>query len=470
MKKRLKILMALLVCLALCLPTWTALSPVAGFGEEGVEKPSPAHSALYDLLLDALQNNLPDENNCIPVDLTGMGITREIMKREVKKVADQNPEYFYFIGGYACFPVDKNGFLQKILLVTEYSGDELVQKTAEFEALTAPLFALHNDSWSDFETVLFYHDYLSSNYEYDYTYSIHHPKEFLEQGRGVCNAFAKVFQLLMNRFGVPCISAQSDILNHIWNVVYLDGAWYHIDVTWSDLTAPGPARHKYFLTGTDMLAQDPQKSPATDIDYGAQIETSVDDHPLYSLFCNVNAPCTSVGGRIYTVVETGGGFFLSEYDAASGAFLPLLEMPSSWRIPNGGGTYHPGCYSTLVSLGGYILYNDDMTVKALDLATLEQTDVTGCGEETCICGMRFVGDTLTAFLSAKLYGDSFDPMPVFRRGDIDGDFLLSITDVTVLLDVLGGSGSGVLPFISDVDGNGVSQIGDVTALLDTLAA
>ena len=44
--------------------------------------------------------------------------------------------------------------------------------------------------------------------------------------------------------------------NHIWNLVYLNGQWLHLDLTWDDpVTSNGSniLLHKFFLISTDEL-------------------------------------------------------------------------------------------------------------------------------------------------------------------------------------------------------------------------
>lgn len=116
--------------------------------------------------------------------------------------------------------------------------------------------------FSDAEKVLFIHDYLAANYEYDYDYAIYDAYGFLREGKGVCQAYTLTFSALMDRLGIPVSYVESTLLGHIWNVVELDGTWYHLDVTWDDPGTPtspddqgnprstdvaGAASHGYFL-------------------------------------------------------------------------------------------------------------------------------------------------------------------------------------------------------------------------------
>ena len=47
-----------------------------------------------------------------------------------------------------------------------------------------------------------------------------------------CNGYTDATSLLLDRLGVKNVRISND--DHIWNLVYLDGKWLHLDVTWDD--------------------------------------------------------------------------------------------------------------------------------------------------------------------------------------------------------------------------------------------
>lgn len=71
----------------------------------------------------------------------------------------------------------------------------------------------------------------------------------------VCQGYAMAYKLLLNEMGVGCIYVSSDPMNHGWNMVSIEGSWYHVDVTWDDPTYSdgtddgfdGSVSHEYFL-------------------------------------------------------------------------------------------------------------------------------------------------------------------------------------------------------------------------------
>ena len=65
----------------------------------------------------------------------------------------------------------------------------------------------------------------------------------------VCVGYTFATTYLSNVFGVECISVGNDALNHAWNMVKLDGVWYHTDATNND----GNKDQTLFLCGEDVF-------------------------------------------------------------------------------------------------------------------------------------------------------------------------------------------------------------------------
>lgn len=76
------------------------------------------------------------------------------------------------------------------------------------------------------------HDALVDNAKY--TYGYHDAKDIVLDGRGVCSAYTAATQLLLHMLRIDCRSVLSISMNHIWNLIDVNGEWYHTDVTWDD--------------------------------------------------------------------------------------------------------------------------------------------------------------------------------------------------------------------------------------------
>ncbi len=108
----------------------------------------------------------------------------------------------------------------------------------------------------EYNTALWFHDWLINNANYDYTYSHYSPDGVLLEGTGVCQSYALAYQLLLNAVGIQNTVITAPEMNHAWNLVKLEGEWCHIDCTWDDPGTGGYENHDYFGMNDDMMLRD----------------------------------------------------------------------------------------------------------------------------------------------------------------------------------------------------------------------
>ena len=105
------------------------------------------------------------------------------------------------------------------------------------------------------------HDYIINNTKYDSTnktgasdipsstaYGV------LKDNIGICSGYADVMSLFLDKLNIKNYRISSD--SHVWNLVYIEGAWKHLDVTWDDpVTSDGSdmLSDKYFLIDNNTL-------------------------------------------------------------------------------------------------------------------------------------------------------------------------------------------------------------------------
>ena len=84
----------------------------------------------------------------------------------------------------------------------------------------------------------------------------------LVQHNAVCQGFAGAFYRLCLESGIDSRIVSSDAMNHAWNIVELDGSYYHLDATW-DINWPNAP--KYYLRGTTYWKAEHRSSTTGDI-------------------------------------------------------------------------------------------------------------------------------------------------------------------------------------------------------------
>lgn len=101
------------------------------------------------------------------------------------------------------------------------------------------------------------HDYLTTHTVYDSTLEADTGYDLLVHGTATCAGYADGYLDLMRRCGIPCHQVISEEMVHGWNLVELEGKWYHVDATWDDPTPDfqGFSRYTHFLVSDEEISQ-----------------------------------------------------------------------------------------------------------------------------------------------------------------------------------------------------------------------
>ena len=135
------------------------------------------------------------------------------------------------------------------------------KELAAYEALLAINDALNLEGKSDIDKIVAVHDYLLLNVAYDEEHvelrnnpDAHYVEGTLLQGKAVCSGYASTFRLFMILQGINCEYVSNN--GHGWNLIELDGEWYHMDVTWDDPVPDEEGRvlYTHFMMTDEMLA------------------------------------------------------------------------------------------------------------------------------------------------------------------------------------------------------------------------
>lgn len=118
-----------------------------------------------------------------------------------------------------------------------YSSGDIAMINEEIEKLSNKLIDFEN---SDIEKIRIIHDYIINNTKYDSDRSDYNIINYrsdiaygpLFEGYGICGGYSDTMALFLEKFDIKNYKISSD--KHVWNAVYLDGIWYHLDLTWDD--------------------------------------------------------------------------------------------------------------------------------------------------------------------------------------------------------------------------------------------
>lgn len=132
-----------------------------------------------------------------------------------------------------------------------YSAQEYEKRYSECMSIVESIVA-QTEGMSDYDKAKYFHDYLVLNTEYNDAdisnphSALHSAYSCIVNKEAVCDGYAGAYKILCENAGIPCEIVSGYAKNnyenvgvgesHAWNIVYLDGNWYHTDVTWDDPT------------------------------------------------------------------------------------------------------------------------------------------------------------------------------------------------------------------------------------------
>ncbi len=148
--------------------------------------------------------------------------------------------YIHPYNAYRRVYVSTNSFDKvEIRIEKSYTKDNINSINQKLDQIIKEIIT---DDMSDKEKITVFHNYIIDNTVYDSNYletnlnDIDNPSHKalgpLFFGRALCGGYADVMAIFLNRLNIPNYRISSS--DHIWNFVYLDNNWYHLDLTWDD--------------------------------------------------------------------------------------------------------------------------------------------------------------------------------------------------------------------------------------------
>ncbi|MBQ8209660.1 MAG: hypothetical protein IJZ35_03645 [Clostridia bacterium] len=188
-------------------------------------------------------------------------LTSEEFNRVYFAVKNDNPNMLCFNESCSMLEFFNSCLIQ---LSYEHNSDECksmqtqLMQTVRFIVDEMPEF---ND---DYSKELYIHDYIVQNCVYKESQSASTAYSCLIDGFAVCSGYSRATMLLLNEAGIDSMliagtgeSSSQGAVSHMWNLVWIEGEPYHLDVTWDDPVTESTdvISHLYFnLTDTEISA------------------------------------------------------------------------------------------------------------------------------------------------------------------------------------------------------------------------
>ena len=195
------------------------------------------HSREYDFVYDNMVNMVTGRR-----DVSELGLNYEKVIEAYNEISKNYPWLTYScynhcgVSGGVLRGYELEFNERYILEDGTLDKDKILAEREEFKASIEDARSYVKAGMSDVEIALALHNYItiSAYYDYDFDdYSFHNYGLFVNH-KAVCSGNAKGYSTLLNYYGIENMNVESWPMNHEWNLVKLDGDWYHIDVTWDN--------------------------------------------------------------------------------------------------------------------------------------------------------------------------------------------------------------------------------------------
>lgn len=245
-----KKLFGILITMGLCFTL--ALSVSAIYTIEPASETIRNYKQVYDTIYEAIdaQQTYLDVSQWKIKDYEIMYIFNDVMYNSPEFFyADQKLVYRYNTKGY----VTSLSFSYNMSYTKRTECKAFYEKEISYLVQEVEAFA-----FSDAEKALYVHDALISSYAYDTEETIFDAYDFLKERKGVCQAYALCYIAVLRELDIPCFMVISQEMNHSWNMVQIDGEWYHVDLVFDDPKPdrPGQVLHDHFLLSDAGIAAD----------------------------------------------------------------------------------------------------------------------------------------------------------------------------------------------------------------------
>jgi hypothetical protein len=157
------------------------------------------------------------------------------------------------------------GTTQKSTVTMSFKYNHTKEQENELNfAVDTILNEIITDDMTDMEKIKAVNDYVVLKTQYSFNnesgVSVYSPYAIIKGNKAVCQAYALFTYKMLDKLGfeVKYVIGNGLGEEHAWNLVKLDGQWYHLDTTWND---PVPDRngfvsYVYFLMSDQAIGKD----------------------------------------------------------------------------------------------------------------------------------------------------------------------------------------------------------------------
>ena len=286
-------------------------------------------------------------------NLSDFRLTKEEVLQLYSDLVGSAPELFYLDKKIQYF-YGSQSFARTVTSVEFFytmTTEERVSAKIAYEKELSEIVSQVDSSLSEAEKALWVHDYLVASFGYDSEMKNYSAYSLFRDRKGVCQAYALAYTAILRRLGMEAVMIASPSQGHAWNLVKVNGRWYHVDVASDDPNPDflGQVLHENFLLSDAEIALTSTMHSAW--------ESSLTCSSSYSpaLWKGVRSRMVWLDGRWYFIDSAAGTLSSSRFDG--GGRLDLYTFRDKWLVTEDASRYWVGVFSGLSECFGVLFLN-----------------------------------------------------------------------------------------------------------------
>jgi len=306
------------------------------------------YDEVFGMMYEAIENGRES------VDLSRLDMSEEDVVAIFGDVLMSSPEFFYIensIRYYCRFTAAKTTVLQ-VNFQYKWKGDELARAKTRYKQELSYIVSMIDEGMSEAEKALAVHDYMIASYTYDESMGAFDAYSLLTKRKGVCQAYSLAYAAVLRALGMEAVVAVSHEMNHAWNMVKVDGKWYHVDLSHDDPAPDRPGRvlHENFLLCDESIGK--TKEPH----YGWQSTEKCDAGDYDGVFRgNITSAMVWSNGKWYYIDSDRNTLSVSDIQGSN--TVDLYRFRDRWYVKGTTKTYWIGVFSGVSQFLGHIFVN-----------------------------------------------------------------------------------------------------------------
>jgi transglutaminase/protease-like cytokinesis protein 3 len=236
------------------------------------------------------------------VTVSGTQLSEAQLRMALVAFLNDNPQVFWIANVYS-YGYSSDGsdtYVQLYSYVPQSQCNTMVQQLNN--KISAIMKAMPS-GLSELDRELYLFDYITKTNTYDNAavsdtsrWKSFNAYGALIEGNVVCEGYSRAMQLLSSYSNLQCllVTGQGSSVNHMWNIIRIDGNWYHLDITWSDNSS---VLYNYFNVTDAVITQNHTVSPLSSSLSEAEIDGNTSGTPTqFNLFL---PPCTATDANYF---------------------------------------------------------------------------------------------------------------------------------------------------------------------------